>query len=109
MMIIHSDNLEQSKLRKQLSQFVAEEIRILYGLVAKENRKKNLPMSFEQLIKRIDWSRFSGELKNVDVETPYGDEEWYKNTIPLYKELYIAVSIRRIIIFKWMLFLIMTI
>ena len=56
MMIIHSDNLEQSKLRKQLSQFVAEEIRILYGLVAKENRKKNLPMSFEQLIKRIDWS-----------------------------------------------------
>ena len=76
-MIIHSDNLEQSKLRKQLSQFVAEEIRILYGLVAKENRKKNLPMSFEQLIKRIDWSRFPGELENVDVEAPYDDEEWY--------------------------------
>ena len=87
-------NTEQSKLRMQLSQFVAEEIRILYGLVARETchaceinepsqsrhqccqePQKKLPNLFEQLIRRIDWPRFSGELENVDVEALLDDEE----------------------------------
>ena len=100
-------NSEQSKLRKQLSEFAAEEIRILYWPVAKETcyaceinepsqrrhqccqePQKNLSLLFEQLIKRINWSKFSEDLGNIDIETLLDDDEWYKNTIDLsYKKL----------------------
>ena len=95
-------NAEQSNLRKQLSEFAAEEIQILYGPVAKEtcyaceinepsqrhhqccqHPQENLSSLFEQLIRRIDWSKFPEELGNIDVETLLDDDEWYKNTIDL--------------------------
>ena len=95
-------NSEQSKLRKELSEFAAEEIRILYWPVAKETcyaceinepsqrrhqccqePQKNLSLLFDQLIKRINWSKFPEESGNIDVETLLDDDEWYKNTIDL--------------------------
>ena len=95
-------NAEQSNLRKQLSEFAAEEIRILYGPVAKEtcyaceinepsqrhhqccqHPQENLSSLFEQLIRRIDWSKFPGEQQNVDIERLLNDDEFYEKTMNL--------------------------
>lgn len=92
-------NSDQSKWRKQLSLFAAKEICILYWPLAKETcyaceinepsqrrhqccqePQQNLPHLFEQLVRQIDWSKFSEELENFNVETLLDDDEWYENT-----------------------------